>query len=286
MNVDLLLEWPFKNVIQSYTIKDTILYALSVGFGADPTDENHLRYVFEKDLITVPTMAFVLGHPGHWMTDPAADIDFAKIVVGEQSLEIHQPLAPQATIRARERISGVIDKGPNKGALVYTERHIVDHNTDLLLATLRGTLFCRGDGGCGSSRTVVKQVHEIPSTEPERVVELESLRQSALIYRLNGDSNPLHADPAQARKVGFEKPILHGFCTYGFAVHALLRLWCGYNSSLLKSVTARLTAIVYPGETFIIETWKNSKGNGLFFRTWVKERMIKVLDNGYAELAI
>jgi acyl dehydratase len=284
MNVDRLLEWPFKDVIQPYTVCDTILYALSVGFGADPVDENHLRYVFEKDLVAVPSMPLVMGRPELWAMDPAAGIDFKKIVFGEQALEIHRPFPTSGTIRARERIAGMVDKGKDKGAMIYVDRSVVDHETGDPLATVKSTLFCRGDGGFGASRGEVRTVHAMPETEPERVVEIATLPQSALIYRLTGDKNPLHADPEHARNAGFPKPILHGLCTYGFGVQAILKMWCDYDNTKMKSVTARFTAPVYPGETFIVESWKSPDGAGVSFRTWVKERKVKVLDNGYAEI--
>src|SRR5690606_4522023 len=113
-------------------------------------------------------------------------------------------------------------------------------------------------------------------TAPEKVLELATLPQQALIYRLNGDMNPLHADPVLAQKVGFERPILHGLCSYGFAVHALLNLWCDYHPARIKSVDARFSAPVYPGETFVVETWRD--GQTLSFRVLSKERNTKVLD--------
>ncbi|MGV8057980.1 MAG: MaoC/PaaZ C-terminal domain-containing protein [Smithellaceae bacterium] len=286
MNVDRLLEWPFKDVVQSYTIRDTMFYALSVGFGADPTDEKELRYVFEKNLVAVPSMGLVLGRPEPFWADPKAEIDWAKIVFGEQSLEIHRQLPVEGTVRARERVAGMVDKGKEKGAVLFTERHIVDDKTGDPLATLRSSLFCRGDGGFGGSRGDVPQaVYTVPESNPDRVAELVTLPQAALFYRLTGDMNPLHADPERARQVGFQKPILHGLCSYGFAVHAILKLWCDYEPVRFKSVTSRFSAPIYPGETFLFETWKSADGKGVLFRGWCKERKSKVLDSGYAVLA-
>lgn len=282
MNIDRVLEWPFHDVVQTYTTRDTLFYALSVGFGADPTDAQELRYVYEKGLTAAPSMAVVLGHPGPWGANPETGIDIRKVVYAEQSMELHAPLPPQATIRARERVIAILDKGRDKGALLRTERRIVDHESGAPLATLHATLMCRGNGGTGVSIGEASPWHEVPAGEPERVLEMATLPQSALFYRLNGDMNPLHADPAVATAVGFERPILHGLCSYGVASHALLKLWCGYDASMLRHFGARFSAPVYPGETFLVETWR--VGQTVSFRAWSKERRVKVLDNGFAVL--
>ncbi len=282
MNVDRLLEWPFQDVVQTYTVRDTLLYALSVGFGSDPTDADQLRYVFEKDLTVVPSMAVVLGHPGPYVTDPTAGIDFRKIVYGEQTMELLRPLPAAATVRARERVIAVLDKGREKGTLLRTERRIVDDSTGELLAILTATLMCRGDGGSGASYGEASPVHMLPNSEPQRTVEVSILPQAALLYRLNGDTNPLHADPELARRAGFDRPILHGLCSYGLAVNALLKTWCEYDATRISSVRSRFSAPVYPGETLTFETWRD--GQTLSFRAWSKERGVKVLDNGCALL--
>lgn len=282
MNVDRLLEWPFQDVVQTYTVRDTLLYALSVGFGSDPTDADQLRYVFEKDLTVVPSMAVVLGHPGPYVIDPAAGIDFRKIVYAEQAMELLRPLPPAATVRARERVIAILDKGREKGTLLRTERRIVDDSSGELLAILTATLMCRGDGGSGASHGEASPLHALPDGEPQRTVEMATLPQAALLYRLNGDTNPLHADPELARRAGFERPILHGLCSYGLAVNALLKTWCDYDATRIASVSSRFSAPVYPGETLIFETWRY--GQTLSFRAWSKERGVKVLDNGCAFL--
>jgi|SRR5690554_1232734 len=282
MNVDCLLKWPFQDVRQTYTVRDSLLYALSVGFGSDPTDAEQLRYVFEKDQRVVPSLAVVLGHPGPYVTDPAAGIDFRKIVYAEQSMELARPLPPAATVRARERVVAILDKGLDKGTLLRTERTIFDDASGELLAVLHATLMCRGDGGNGVSHGEASPTHRMPDEEPQRIVEMVTLPQAALLYRLNGDTNPLHADPEVARRAGFERPILHGLCSYGLAVHMLLKTWCEYDATRITSVRARFSAPVYPGETLIFETWRD--GQTLSFRALSKERGVKVLDNGYALL--
>ena len=282
MNLDHVIDRPFPGVVQTYTTRDSLLYALSLGLGADPTDPRQLRYVFERDQIAMPGMAVVLGHPGPWLMDPAVGVDYRKIVYAEQSLEMHSVLLPQGSIKAQERVIGVFDKGRDKGTLLRTERRIVDQQSERPLATLRATLMCRGDGGSGAAYGEAGVPREMPAGAPDRVADMPTLPQSALLYRLNGDMNPLHADPELAGKLGFQRPILHGLCTFGVAMQAVLALWCDYSAQRLIKFGARFTAVVYPGETVIVETWR--EGREISFRASVKERGVKVLDYGHAEL--
>ncbi|MBR9909280.1 MAG: 3-alpha,7-alpha,12-alpha-trihydroxy-5-beta-cholest-24-enoyl-CoA hydratase [Gammaproteobacteria bacterium] len=284
MNLEYVANFPFEDIVQSYSTRDALLYALSVGMGADPVSAAQLRYSYEKDMAVMPAMVTVLGRPGPWGADPQAAIDVSRAVYAEQSMELHQPLPRQATIRAREKILGVVDKGESKGALIYTERRIVNDQSGELLATLRATMMCRGDGGCGSTGYVAPPVARTPAPPAENTLQLSTLPQQALIYRLNGDMNPLHADPVLAQKVGFERPILHGLCSYGFAVHALLSQWCEYDETRLQRVDARFSAPMYPGETFIVESWRAN--DDVAFRVLSKERNQVVLDNGYAQLTL
>ena len=143
--------------------------------------------------------------------------------------------------------------------------------------------FCRADGGFGGPSGPVKEPHPIPQTAPHHVCDLPTLPQAALIYRLSGDYNPLHADPAYAQKAGFRMPILHGRCTFSIAGHAILRTCCGYDAARFKSMAGRFSAPVYPGETIRTEMWRD--GATVSFRARVVERDIVVLDNGLAELA-
>ncbi|MGX9937757.1 MaoC/PaaZ C-terminal domain-containing protein [Advenella kashmirensis] len=277
-----LLNWPFEDTVQTYDFKDVILYALSIGMGADPVDRQQLDYVYEKNLSVFPSFPVVLGHPGAWNADPASGIDRRQVVHGEQTIEIHQPFPVSATIRGVNRIKEVIDKGEGKGALVYVERKIYDESTGQLLATLNATSFCRADGGFGGPAVPVAKPHPVPEREPDYQVALHTLPQSALLYRLNVDYNPLHADPDVAGAAGFKQPILHGLCTFGVATHAILKAVCNYDASRLKKIAARFSSPVYPGETIVVDLWQD--GDQVSFRASVPERAVKVLDNGYAEL--
>lgn len=281
---DKLMNWPFKEVEQTYTARDTILYALGLGLGADPLDERQLDFVFEEnDFKPLPTMAVVLAGPGFWARDPASGIDWVKVLHGEQGLRIHKPLPPEATVVATTKVTGLVDKGADKGALIYSERTLVDKSTGDKLATLTSTTFARGDGGYGGQTGPTKPVHPIPDREADMVCDLPTLPQAALIYRLSGDPNPLHASPKVARAANFKAPILHGLCTLGVAGHAILKTACDYDVSRFRSMDLRFSSPVYPGETIRTEMWRD---DGIVsFRSRVMERDVVVLNNGRAEVA-
>ena len=276
---DKLFNWPFKEVEQTYTVRDSIIYALGLGFGADPLDEGQLNFAFEeRDFKAVPTMAAVLCTPGFWVRDPGSGVDWKKVLHGEQAIELHRPLPPKATIKARSRITDIIDKGKGKGALFFAERTLVDGATDEPLATLKSTTFARGDGGFGGPSGPQPEPHVLPHREPDEVCDLPTLPQAALIYRLSGDPNPLHADPQVAAAAGFDRPILHGLCTLGIAGHAILKTYCDYDTARFKSLKLRFSSPVFPGETIRTEMWRD--GKHVSFRAKVVERDVVVLNNG------
>jgi len=281
INYDKLINWKFPEVEQQLTRRDTMLYALGVGLGADPCDADQLRFVYEQDLQALPTMAIVLANTGPWYAHPDTGITRSHVVHGEQSFEIHRPLPVEGVIIGRTRVTGVFDKGKDKGALVITGRTVCDKASGEVLCTMETATFCRADGGFGGPSGPVKPVLPVPDSPPDAAWDLPTLPQAALIYRLSGDYNPLHADPAYAQKAGFEKPILHGRCTFGVAGHAILKT-CGYDPARFKSMAGRFSSPVYPGETIRTEIWRN--GNLLSFRSTVPERGVTVLNNGRAEV--
>ena len=278
-----LKNWPFRPIEHAYTSKDSMLYALGLGFGADPTDRKQLEFVYEEGLKALPTMAVVLASPGFWLKDPATGVDWKKVLHGEQGLRLHEPLPAAGTVVGTTRIDEIVDKGAGKGALLYSTREIRDKASGKLLAEVASVGFLRGDGGFGGTAGVPRKTQAIPERAPDASVEIKTLPQSALIYRLSGDFNPLHADPEVAHAAGFERPILHGLCTYGVAGHALLKLVCDYDPARLKRMDVRFSAPVYPGETVRTEIWSEGDGR-LAFRCTVPERNTVVLNNGYAEL--
>lgn len=274
-----LLNWRIPEVRQRYTQRDTLLYALGVGLGNDPLDAEQLRFVYEDGLKTLPSYPVVLGYPGFWMKDPGTGIDWVRLVHGEQGIVIHKLAPPEGEVIGRTRVTSIIDKGAGKGMLVYTEREVVDAASSERLATLSSTTFCRGNGGFGGPTGPVPAVHALPERAPDLCVDLPTLPQQALIYRLSGDYNPLHADPKVARAAGFERPILHGLCTLGVACHALLKA-AGYAAERIASVQVRFTAPVYPGDVLSTDIWQD--GEVWSFRTRVAARDALVLGNGRA----
>lgn len=275
-----LLAWPVPEIRQAYSVRDSQLYALAVGLGADPTDTRQLPFVYEQNPLALPTQAVVLGYPGFWMKEPGTGVDWVRLVHAEQGLTLHQPLPASGEVIGRTRVIGINDKGPGKGAIVYSRRTLHDATSDALIATLDSSTFCRGDGGCGGSDAPPMTLTATPERAPDAVCALPTLPQQALLYRLCGDFNPLHADPAVARAAGFDRPILHGLCTFAVAGHALLREACGYDPARLTSMQARFSAPVYPGETLRTEIWREA--DDVAFRTWAVERDIVVLSHGRA----
>jgi acyl dehydratase len=276
-----LLKFPIAPVRQRLSKRDTILYALSVGMGQDPLDTRQLDYVdHHRALKALPSMAVVLGYPGFWLGNPATGVDAVRLVHGEQSIELHAPLPVDGDITGTTRVTGLVDKGTGKGALLLSEKQLRDDRTGQLLATTRSTTFLRGDGGFGGPAGPVPPVHAMPVTPPDLVIDLLTRPEQALLYRLNGDDNPLHADPVLAAKAGFPQPILHGLCTFGVVGHAVLRGLLGYDASRLRQIGMRFTAPVYPGDTVRTELWLDGS-----FRARAVERDVLVINNGRAVVA-
>ncbi|WP_419825769.1 MaoC/PaaZ C-terminal domain-containing protein [Sphingomonas sp.] len=276
MNVELLVEHAFPVQRQNYSIKDSILYALSVGCSTDPLRAEDLRYTYERDLKTLPTQACVLGHPGFWYQDPKFGIDWVRILHGGQSIEMLQPLPPEGEIRAEYRVTGVDDKGPERGAILFLEKTLFNERTGDVISRIGSTTVMRGDGGCGSFGRKPAPAAPMPEGEPGYMTALTTLPQGALLYRLNGDSNPIHADPAVAAAAGFDKPILHGLCSMGVAAKGLVDLFCYGDADRLTSMAVRFTSPVFPGETLRVEAWREE--DRIPFRLRAVERDVLVLN--------
>lgn len=274
LDPDKLLALPPIITHQTLTRRDTILYALGIG-------ASDLNFVFEERLKALPTMAVVLGYPGFIWRDPAMGVNWQRILHGEQSAILHAPLPVEGEIVGTTRIEALFDKGADKGAIALVTREIHDGN-GTHLATVRATTFLRGDGGFGGSADGTPKPHPLPDRAPDTVITLPTAANQALLYRLSGDLNPLHIDPAVATGAGFAGPILHGLATYGVVGRALLAGACGNDPARLTRMDARFSSPVYPGETIETAIW--DEGNGrLAFRARVVERDLIVLTNGFAE---
>jgi acyl dehydratase len=277
-----LLSLDLPDVEQTYGPRDCIIYALGVGFGFDPLDQDQLAFVYEKNLKVLPTYALVQGYTPSWLFTVGAGVTQAMTVHGEQAVILHEPVAPQGRVVRQSRIVDVIDKGADKGALVYSEHRVIDKQSGRLLATLKQTTFCRADGGFGGPRRETPAPHAIPARTADVACDLPTRPETALIYRLSGDTNPLHADPDFARGGGYPRPILHGLATFGVAAHALLKSVCGYRPEAMTAMAGRFSAPVFPGETIRTEIWRD--GGMVSFRARVLERDVIAINNGRAEI--
>lgn len=275
-----ILNWQFAEVEHTYSERDTMLYALGLGCGSDPTDMGDLKYVYERGLVALPTMAVVLAYPGNWLESKESTADYSKVLHGEQYLTIHRPIPPAGSVVGRGRVKDLLDKGREKGAVLYVERQILNKADGEPIATMTSAAMLRGDGGFGGKPGPQPPPHALPDHPPGLSLDLKVAPNAALIYRLSGDRNPLHADPAAAAKGGFKMPILHGLCTYGVAGRAIIKSCCGNDPSRLKGLQVRFSSPVFPGETIRTEMWP--EGSRVAFRARVVERDVIVLNNGLA----
>lgn len=286
LDYDKTRAWRSGPVRHTYTDRDTILYALGLGAGADALDPVQLRLVYEKELRALPTMAAVLASPGLWMRDqPGIGIDFLKLVHGEQSVVLHAPLPVAGTVVGHSRVVRIVDKGEGKGAIVHVEKALSDEPSGQLLATCEQVLFCRGDGGFSMGQGGDDPAPPAPATPDgpaDVVVDLPIRPDAALLYRLSGDRNPLHVDPAVAAKAGFQRPILHGLATYGMAARAIVQTCAAGDPTRLRAIRARLAAPVYPGETLRVHAWR--VGDEIALRGEAVERQVTVLSHGRARV--
>jgi acyl dehydratase len=264
----------------TYGDRETMLYALGIGMGANPMNKDELPFIFEKNLKAVPTMATVVAWGQRLLED--IGINLVMVVHGEQRITLHQPLPGAATVVAQSRVKEIVDKGEGKGALLYVEQVIRDQASGELLCTNLSTVFARGDGGCGGPSKGGPAPHVLPDRDADFTCDLPTRPDQALIYRLSGDRNPLHADPEFAAMAGFERPILHGLCTYGIACRALLQTVLDYDPAAIAAFEARFSSPVFPGETLRTEIWRD--GKTLSFRCSSVEKGAVVLNNGKATL--
>jgi acyl dehydratase len=245
----------------SWTTKDVQLYHLGIGAGARPdkddpaTDPDELRYTLESRLHVLPSFATVAGSgaPGviSGLSMPGVEVELAKVLHGGQTLEIHRPIPAEGTATATHRLAAVYDKG--KAAILVLRTEVAD--ADGPLWTNDAQIFVRGEGGWGGDRGPSTRL-EPPAGEPDRTVERPIRADQALLYRLSGDWNPLHADPEFAKRAGFDRPILHGLCTYGITLKAVVDTLLGGDVSRVRSYTTRFAGVVYPGETLRIRMWR------------------------------
>jgi acyl dehydratase len=274
-----ILHYKTTDVAYSWTDRDAILYAMGIGMGEDPLYHPELAYVYERDLKVLPTFATIIARAA----DPGPlPVNRLLVVDGGRDLTIHTPLAGSASVVMDGRITDVVDKGERKGAIITREVVIRDAATRAEIATLRSSLFARGDGGFGGPQGSGSDVPHRPNRDPDRTVDIVTRPNQALLYRLSGDRNPLHSDPIVASNAGFARPILHGLCTYGICCRAILESYGEFDPSALARLAARFAAPAFPGETIAVDFWVN--GRRLDFEARVKERGATIVKFGRAEL--
>jgi len=275
VNADLICNRPFEPVVEDYDQSRTILYALGVGAGMSAAE---LDLVYEKDLKTLPAMATTLAQDPLWMLDPATGITMTHVLHGEQGLEVHSPLPKSGTVKAQTHIDALFDKG-DKGAVMLMRRELTDAANGQRLVTTRNSVFMRADGNFGGTTDGQPRPHPIPDRAADLIQEVATRPDQALIYRLSGDYNPLHVDVGLARAAGFERPILHGLCTYGIVSRELIAELCAADPTRLIRFDARFSSPVFPGDTLTVELWHDAPGKGSF-RVGVANRGVTVLNNG------
>ena len=258
----------------SWTSKDALLYAVGIGGGTD-----ELPYTTENTKDTpqqvFPTFPVVVGFGrGPGVMSKIGSFNPALLVHGQQSVTLHRPLPVEGRAMVTSRITGIYDKG--KAAVVVTAADAaLEDGTPLYTTTM--SAFIRGEGGWGGDRGPSGAVNEPPSRNPDQVVNYQTSPTQALVYRLSGDRNPLHSDPSFAQMGGFERPILHGLCTYGFTGRALLYSLCGSQSANFRHMEGRFASPVLPGDALTVKIWRTGAGEAVF-TTSVGDRV--VIDQG------
>jgi len=270
-----LLNYELPEIRQRYTARDAMLYALSVGLGQDPLDACDLAYVGGRhDPLVLPYMAVVLGYPGFWLNAPDIGADTVRLLHGEQGMELFHPIPAAGELIGKTRVVEAVDKG-EKGLLLYSEKTLTDAGTGALIARTTATHVLRGDGGMANAGRQARPAHTMSGGPPDWTVPVRTRPEQALVYRLNGDYNPLHSDPQVARAAGFPRPILHGLCTFGMVSHAVARQFQPQAEGAVRSVSLRFSGPMYPGETLSVDIWRDGS-----FRAKVLERDAIVIDNG------
>lgn len=288
VDLDQALHYQFKPFTFSYGKERVMHYALAVGAGSEPTDPTDLQFVYELNrsgFKVLPTMATIFPFKaiGQIVTVPGLTINFMNLLHGEHYLAVKRPLPVEGTIHNSAHVSQIYDKG--SGALVVIDMHSTNEDGEEI-AFSQASLFIRGLGGFGGERGPSGRINIPPEGEPDAVFREKTSKNQALHYRIaSGDLNPLHADPEIAAMVGFERPILHGLCTFGFAGRAVLKQFAGNDPERFKSIKARFAKHVFPGESLLTEMWQVSEQR-ILFQSKVIERDEIVLSNGAVELQL
>lgn len=283
LTYDELLATEVRDIEHSYGDLESMLYAQSVGFGRNAVDRKELDYVYEQGhpLRTVPTLASAIVPD---MFPPDLGWDYGQVLHAEQRLQLYRPMPAEAELRLDKRVVDVFDRGATRGSMFLFEVEGRLAQDDTVIFTLGATVMARGDSGFGAPQGSGPKPHRVPRREPDLSCDTPTRADQALLFRLNGDRNPLHADPDAARAAGFDIPILHGLCTYGIACRAVLQTICDYDHTLIEGFDARFSLPVLPGDVITTDMWQD--GNIVSFQCSVKERDAVVLRNGKCTLRV
>jgi len=268
------LGYEFAESETSWTQDQVILYHLGIGAGTPATDAGELEYAYEKNLKVLPSFGVipVFGAMGGVGNVPGLEFNFAMLLHGEQDIEIHRPLPTAAKIKSKGRVAGLYDKG--KACLCVLELNSADEEGPLF--TNRFSLFLRGEGGFGGD-SGPKAGNVAPDRPADGVVETATLPQQALLFRLSGDKNPLHADPEFAKMAGFDTPILHGLCSFGIVCKAVVDAALGGDVGSVARYQVRFAGVFFPGETMVTSWWR--EGDKILITALSKERGAPVITN-------
>ena len=277
MSIDLsIVGKRLEPITHTYTERDVMLYALGIGAGTD-----ELPFTYERDLKVLPTFGVIPAFPAMFSLGPVMQVNPMMVLHGEQRIELYAPIPPRGTLTTIPTVRAIYDK--TKGALVIVDAETVDDKGTRIFKNTFGT-FARGEGGFGGDRGPSGPRNVPPDRRPDAVVEMTTLPQQALLYRLSGDMNPLHADPDFAKMGGFDRPILHGLCTFGHVGRAVLRTYCGNDPARFKALDVRFAGVVFPGETILTEMWKTGASD-VILQAKTKERGEVVISAAAATIA-
>ena len=278
LNHDLIGK-PSEPVMKSWTSADTLLYALGIGYGHDDQLDG-LEFTSENtdgiEQVAAPTYGVIMTH-GASHGRSLGDFDRAMLVHAEQGLHIHRPIPPAGTARIVSTVTDIYDKG--SAAIVRSESTASDVQTGAPIVTTTSSVFIRGEGGFGGD-SGPKATWQAPDRDPDWIGSARTWPGQALLYRLNGDRNPLHADPAFAARGGFEKPILHGLCTYGISARLLLGAPFAEDAASFREFSARFSSPVIPGDELTVRAWHTDDGEVLFQTVGANQKA--VIDHGRA----
>lgn len=277
---------------RSWTFRDSLLYAVGIGAGAEDPFGSELEFTTHNSKnIThqaFPTQGVVIGFGAGGAMANAGDLDWGKLLHGSQGITVHRPIPTEGSVEITDRIAGMWDKGEGRNAIIDTEASAVDPDSGDVIFELRSSVVIRGSGGFGGEPGSTAPPLSAPDRDPDYEISYQTRPDQALTYRLSGDYNPLHSDPWFATELaGFPKPILHGLCTYGFTGRALLHTLCEGDPARFRSMDSRFSAPVFPGDELTIQVWDDGEGRAIYRTVAQKgtDEQRVVIDNGLCTYA-